>query len=392
MQGGIPDELFDCLQLRTIDVSQNKFNGSVPILLGQLSKIENIRFNENEFKGNLPTQMFNLANIKTFMMQSNQLTGSIPVSVRNLKYMKHLILNHNSLKGNIPSELSNLKQLETLHLHHNQLTGFAANITEAGVTSYITDCGFPNYALPHPLKCHSCTMCCNSEGTCQEIKLRSNMWKISTQIIVLTMLGLILILSLRSIIKIVLDNGQIDLKDIYSESSVHAFIFAMGKTPKIIYFLSMCLQIGLFVVYVLASDINKEDTDWRFTYQCPHNRIDCIDLKKANNFGWVMFTFVIFCFIGPDAVMSIKQLDQGIIRRDISLLASGVMLLFLTIFAIYSSFMYNRALVEKNTDLILNAVVLIFIMQLDDQMYTICEKLLPKWTENVKKDISDKMK
>ena len=183
-----------------------------------------------------------------------------------------------------------------------------------------------------------------------------------------------------------------NLKHVYTETSVHSFIFAKNKAPKIIYILSICLQIALFVVYMLASDMNKEATDWKFTYQCPDNRIDCIDLKKANNIGWFMFTMVIFCFMGPDIVMSMKQLDQGIIRRDVSLVASGCVLLFLTIFATYSSFVYNRALAERNTDLILNAVVLIFIMQLDDQMFIICKKLFPKWTENTENGIKHKMK
>ena len=153
----------------------------------------------------------------------------------------------------------------------------------------------------------------------------------------------------------------------------------------------MCLQFALFVFYVQASDINKEATDWKFTFQCPDNSIDCIDLKKTNTRGWLMFTIVILCFMGPDIAMSMKQLNQGIVRRDATLLASGIMLLFLSIFAIYSSFVYNRALAEKNTDLILNAVVLIFIMELDDQIHTIFKKLFPKWTKTIEQDIESKM-
>ena len=391
LQGGIPDELFDCLQLRTIDISQNKFNGTVPILLGQLSEIRNIRFYENEIKGSLPSQVFSLKQIRVLMMQSNKLTGSIPTSVGNLKNLNQLILNHNSLKGNIPSELHNLKQLQTLHLHHNKLTGTSPNITVTDMTSYITDCGFPNYALPNPLKCDSCTMCCNSEGTCQEIKLKNNIWKTSMQILGFIMLGFILLLSLRSIFTTAFFNGHINLKDIYNDTSVHSFIFANGIAPKTIYCLSMSLQVALFVVYMLASDINKEATDWKFTYQCPDNRIDCIDLKKTNSIGWFLFTIVILCFMGSDIVMSMKQVDQGLIRKDVTLVVSGLMLLFLTIFAIYSSFVYNRALAEKNTDLILNAVVLIFVMELDDKIFIIFKKFFPRWTENVKQDIKLKM-
>ena len=69
-----------------------------------------------------------------------------------------------------------------------------------------------------------------------------------------------------------------------------------------------------------VSDINKEATDWKFTFQCPNNTIDCIDLKKANDLGWIMFTVVILCFMGPDIIMSMKQINQGMIQGKKKLL------------------------------------------------------------------------
>ena len=389
LQGGIPDDLFNCPQLRTIDISQNKFNGTVPESLGKLYNIVNIRFYENEIKGSLPTQIFDLTQIEVLMIQSNKLTGSIPTIIGNLMNLRQLTLNHNSLKGNIPSQLHSMKQLEIVHLHHNQLTGTSPDITD--LTSYITDCGFPYYALHNPLKCDSCTMCCNSDGSCQEIKLKSNIWKTSMQVIGLSILGFMSLLSLKSIIKTAFGDEEPKLIEIYSNTSVHSFMFAKGIIPKIIYCLSIILQIALFVVFKEASDISKEITDWKFTYQCPDNRIECIDLKKVNNRGWFMFTTVVVCFLGPDIVLSAKQLNQGAILRHAPLIISGFISLFLSSFAIYCSFLYNRALAEKNTDLILNAVVLIFIMEMDNQIYKIFKKLFPKWTERVEKEIRNEM-
>ena len=234
MQGKIPDELFDSLQLRTIDISKNKLNGTVPILIEQLKNIENIRFNENQIGGSLPPEIFSLTRIKVLMMQSNKLTGSIPTSVGTLHNLTLLILNHNSLKGQNPLWLQNLTQSETLHLHHNQLTGIAPKFTVTDVTSFIADCGFPNYALPEPLTYH-CTMCCNSEGACQEIRPTSNVFKSSMQIVGLTTICMISQLSLRSICKIVFGKGQINLKDVYTNTSVHSFVSAEGIIPKVIY-------------------------------------------------------------------------------------------------------------------------------------------------------------
>ena len=240
-------------------------------------------------------------------------------------------------------------------------------------------------------------MCCNSEDACQEIKLKKNVWERSAIQMIFLVLGFICITYIIVFIISAIPNGQSNLEDIYTDTSVHSFIFTegIGIVPKIIYVLSMCLQFALFAVFMQASDINNEQTDWKFTFKCPDNRIDCIDLKKANGLGWVMFTIVILCIIGPDIIMSMKQLYQGFLiqdRKKVELLVSGFMLLVLTIFAMYASYNYNRALAQRNTDLIMNAVVLTFIVQLDDQIYIILKKLRPKWIETVREHIENRMK
>ena len=394
MQGLIPQDLLKCLELREIDLSQNNFEGTIPLSLGLLSNLTRIHLNENKITGTIPANIFNLQQIEELMLQSNKLTGSIPIQVGNLIYMKKLVLSHNRLKGNIPEVIENLDRLETLHLHHNQLTGNAPFFDTDKMTSYITDCGFPSYSLPNHLDCTACTMCCNSDGACQEVKNNRSIWRLALQVASFTVIGCLILLITKfisSIRKPSFEVENVHLSEIYTETSVHSFIFAEGYTPKLIYFLSICLQFALFSVYLLASDINKEETDWKFTYQCPDNSIDCVNLKRANEFGWLLFTLVIICFIGTDVVMSVKQMYQGILRRDPAIGFSGLVLLFLTIVAMYSSFMYNRALAEKNTDLILNAVVLIFIMDLDDEMHSICKKLFPKWTDKIEEDISKKI-
>ena len=89
--------------------------------------------------------------------------------------------------------------------------------------------------------------------------------------------------------------------------------------------------------------------------------------------------------------MSMRKIEQGVSKRDHILVISGLVLLILSGVALFSSFVYNRALAEKNTDLIMNAVVLIFVMDIDDQIYMICEKSFPMWTKGVDKDIKDKI-
>merc|ERR1719162_476796 len=128
-------------------------------------KMRVIELQENKLSGSIPNTLFDLSHIETLMLQSNQLTGSIPTLIGLVINATVIGLNHNNIKGTIPAELTGLKNLQRVHLHQNELTGTAPNI---GIESFITDCGQPSYLLSSPLKCDSCTMCCNSERKCQK--------------------------------------------------------------------------------------------------------------------------------------------------------------------------------------------------------------------------------
>ena len=249
-----------CLQLCTIDISQNKFNGTVPTLLGQLSNIEKILFNKSEIRGSIPTEVFSLTQIKILQMQSNQLTGSFPTLMGTLQNLNQFIFSHKIfLKGNILLEFSNFNKCKALHLHDNQLKGTVPSINDAKKVrkSFITDCGSPNYAQHNTLKCKSCTVCCNSEGKCYGLK--SNIWSKALPVLIGAE-GLII--PSLFIIKKHICKRQINLEDIYIKSYVYSSIFPECITPKIIYFLTILLQFALFSAYTLATNTNNKNTDW----------------------------------------------------------------------------------------------------------------------------------
>ena len=65
---------------------------------------------------------------------------------------------------------------------------------------------------------------------------------------------------------------------------------------------------------------------------------------------------------------------------DWQIFVSGFILLFLTILAAYTSVLYNIALAETNTQIIVNAVILLFINDLDEQFMSVLQVLCPVWT------------
>nr|XP_048334800.1 receptor-like protein 20 [Ziziphus jujuba var. spinosa] len=82
-----------------IDLSCNRFEGEIPILIGNLKALHSL----------------NLSN--------NILTGQIPSSLENLKDLESLDISQNSLSGAIPQQLSQLSFLSIINVSHNNLTG-----------------------------------------------------------------------------------------------------------------------------------------------------------------------------------------------------------------------------------------------------------------------------
>ncbi|KAH6787265.1 hypothetical protein C2S52_006817 [Perilla frutescens var. hirtella] len=125
-------------KLQVLDISQNEFTGSLPNrylinFRAMINAKENITginwFRKYEdsivfiLKGSeLPVERI-LTTFITIDMSENRFSGSIPQSIGKLNSLKYLNLSHNSLTGHIPSSLGNVKALESLDLSSNQLTG-----------------------------------------------------------------------------------------------------------------------------------------------------------------------------------------------------------------------------------------------------------------------------
>ncbi|KAL1209575.1 Receptor-like protein 54 [Cardamine amara subsp. amara] len=133
-------------QLRIIDISDNKFSGSLPPnyfanwskpmikmpednkgLKMELEKILTsytaIDFSGNRLQGEIPESIGLLKSLFSFNLSNNDFTGHIPSSLAKLTRLESLDLSRNQLSGNIPQELATLSFLEFIDMSHNKLTG-----------------------------------------------------------------------------------------------------------------------------------------------------------------------------------------------------------------------------------------------------------------------------
>ncbi|XP_010537627.1 PREDICTED: probable LRR receptor-like serine/threonine-protein kinase At4g20940 [Tarenaya hassleriana] len=106
-----------------LDLSNNQFEGN----LTRWAKWENIEYldlSRNRFAGSIPDITPQLLRANHLNLSYNKLTGSLPKTIPS-HYPKLRVLDasSNSLDGSLPSELLSMPTLEELHLQNNVLTG-----------------------------------------------------------------------------------------------------------------------------------------------------------------------------------------------------------------------------------------------------------------------------
>lgn len=109
--------------LRFLDLSYNKFNGSVQSGWGKCSQLEIFKAGFNLLTGPLPVDLFDALSLKVISFPLNQLSGNIDDGIVRLTNLTVLELYFNNFSGIIPRDIGKLSKLKVLYLHINNLTG-----------------------------------------------------------------------------------------------------------------------------------------------------------------------------------------------------------------------------------------------------------------------------
>ncbi|CAL0325005.1 unnamed protein product [Lupinus luteus] len=122
LQGKIPTWLWSSTTLLGINLSRNKFGGS--IITGSkntsFSSIQNLNLSHNRFTNWV--QLSTFSNLKSLDLSHNNLGTTLLYSFRNLSNLQHLDLSSCNLKGTI-KPVTSLHSLLYLDLSNNTLTG-----------------------------------------------------------------------------------------------------------------------------------------------------------------------------------------------------------------------------------------------------------------------------
>jgi Leucine-rich repeat (LRR) protein len=137
----IPEELCECQELRTLDLSENQLQ-ALPRSIGRLAQLTSLSLQHNKI-AELPAEIGALRGMKVLKLHDNML-AALPHSIGQLSNLMELCLQENELTelplelgqctslrklyaeynklSTLPAEMRNLNKLVVLILHHNQLS------------------------------------------------------------------------------------------------------------------------------------------------------------------------------------------------------------------------------------------------------------------------------
>uniref|UniRef100_A0A0D9XVM7 non-specific serine/threonine protein kinase n=1 Tax=Leersia perrieri TaxID=77586 RepID=A0A0D9XVM7_9ORYZ len=122
LSGRIPDSLVLMENLQVLDLSVNSMFGPIPAQIGTLKSLY-IYLSGNKFSGSIPNGVGNLSKLQYLSLSDNWLSSAIPGSIVNLSNLLILNLSHNNLTGALPSDLSPLKAIDFIDISANNLVG-----------------------------------------------------------------------------------------------------------------------------------------------------------------------------------------------------------------------------------------------------------------------------
>ncbi|XP_039174330.1 receptor like protein 22 [Eucalyptus grandis] len=88
--------------LMAIDLSNNKFEGFIPELIGNLKLLRMLNLSNNLLIGSIPPSLANLTVLESLDLSRNNLVGEIPQQLARLTFLSDFVVSHNHLSGPIP--------------------------------------------------------------------------------------------------------------------------------------------------------------------------------------------------------------------------------------------------------------------------------------------------
>eukprot|EP00793_Prasinoderma_coloniale_P000083 PRCOL_00005591-RA len=138
IRGGLSEDIFKHTNLRGLDLSGMKLNGTIPESVGGLKHLKFLNLGRNKLTGPLPASFSNLTYLTELGLQENKLSGSVS-GLRGVWRLEDLNLANNSFDGEIAKDtFTKMYWLRSVHLEGNAFTGTVPDLGAPGVPLQLT--------------------------------------------------------------------------------------------------------------------------------------------------------------------------------------------------------------------------------------------------------------
>ncbi|XP_044473281.1 receptor-like protein 33 [Mangifera indica] len=124
ISGPIPESICNATLLQVLDLSNNRFNGSVPNCLIQRSETLGVlNLGSNNLTGTILDTFPETCALETLVLNGNHLEGMVPKTLANCTMLEVLDLGRNKINDKFPCWLKNISSLRVLVLRSNRFYG-----------------------------------------------------------------------------------------------------------------------------------------------------------------------------------------------------------------------------------------------------------------------------
>ncbi|KAK1556657.1 hypothetical protein Q3G72_009583 [Acer saccharum] len=103
LKGQFPRGFKNCTSMTGLDLSNNKFSGSIPSDISErLHWLTTLDLSSNNFSGEIPTGLANCSFLNSLKLNNNRFTGKIPLELGLLNRIKTFSVANNMLAGPVP--------------------------------------------------------------------------------------------------------------------------------------------------------------------------------------------------------------------------------------------------------------------------------------------------
>eukprot|EP00586_Coscinodiscus_wailesii_P017267 CAMPEP_0172517332 /NCGR_PEP_ID=MMETSP1066-20121228/284354_1 /TAXON_ID=671091 /ORGANISM="Coscinodiscus wailesii, Strain CCMP2513" /LENGTH=300 /DNA_ID=CAMNT_0013299287 /DNA_START=599 /DNA_END=1501 /DNA_ORIENTATION=- len=149
------------------------------------------------------------------------------------------------------------------------------------------------------------------------------------------------------------------------------------------------IQILVFMVFLKGANQNYTHSDWIYSMRCPASSLECTDEQDLSPLGFsILVVLVIFSLI-PDMINGLRLVHVASVRRSVKSLACGLILICITVLAGVTSYIYNQAIAQSNTEMITNTIVLLVVNDIDERMFTVVSSMFPDWVTRIQGDAAE---